>query len=63
MNFLWNKQVSINYLYIKNLFLFYFLRFSSCLDWASISGKRRGLVVRISKTQSAPQMDDELNLK
>jgi hypothetical protein len=28
-NFLWNIQVSSNYLYNKNLFLFYFLLFSS----------------------------------
>jgi hypothetical protein len=42
MNFLQIKQVSSNYLYIKNLFLFYFLCFLSFLDWASITEKRRG---------------------
>jgi hypothetical protein len=46
MDFLWNKQVSINYLYTKNLFLLYFLWFYNALDWASIFREGRGLCAR-----------------
>jgi hypothetical protein len=60
MNFLWNKQVSSNYLYIKNLFLFYFLWFSSSLDWARYNRERQGARGKISKTQGTGPEDGEL---
>jgi hypothetical protein len=49
MNFLQIKQVSSNYLYIKNLCLFYFLCFSSFLDRASITKTGRGSGTRFHR--------------
>jgi hypothetical protein len=42
MHFLWINQVSSYYLYIKNPFLFYFIWFSSFLEWGLNIEKRRG---------------------
>jgi hypothetical protein len=54
MNFLQIKQVSSNYLYIKNLFLFYFIGFSSFLDWAIITRKCRGSGARFPRLNLIP---------
>jgi hypothetical protein len=60
MNFLGFKQVSA-IIYTKNTFLVYFLWFYNSLEWASISGKRRGQHVSYLKTLSAPGKDGGLN--
>jgi hypothetical protein len=55
-----NYQSSSNYFSIENPFLNYFLWFYTALDWASITGKVRGLGVRIPKTQRTQQVDGGL---
>jgi hypothetical protein len=44
-----NYQSSSNYFSIENPFINYFLWFYTALDWASITGKVRGLGVRIQR--------------
>jgi hypothetical protein len=53
MNFLKFKQVSSNYLYIKNLFLILISYFQYSLDWASNCEEYKGYGVNISTTQRA----------
>jgi hypothetical protein len=57
MDFLQIKQVSSNYLFTKNPFLFYSSDFSSWLDWASFTKKYRGACEKESKTQADTGLD------
>jgi hypothetical protein len=58
-----NYQSSSNYFSIENPFINYFLWFYTALDWASVTGKVRGLGVRIPKTQRTQQVDGGLIIK
>jgi hypothetical protein len=46
-----------NYFHIKNPFPILFIQFKRVLDWASITGKSRGLWVKFSKTQITRTVD------
>jgi hypothetical protein len=54
MNFLQFKQVSSNYLYIKNLFLILISDFQYSLDWASNTTKGRGPGARFHRLRQPP---------
>jgi hypothetical protein len=51
MNFLCIKPILEVYFYIENPFLINFPGFYDSLDWASNSGKARGICATILKTQ------------
>jgi hypothetical protein len=55
-----NYSNSSTHLYNKNLFSNPFIQFIMALDWASFSMKRRGLGVKIPKTQRTQQVDGGL---
>jgi hypothetical protein len=57
-----NLSNSSNYFHIKNLFSIYFLWFSSSLDWASNTVKRRGSGEKEYKTQAITGLDRGLIL-